>query len=79
MIEKFGQRFAAHFGIVCRVGQFLQVFNAAEGFRRAFGFESLDVSRAVDEEANQFRERGRIAGFSKSSSDLLRLGFVCSL
>ena len=56
VVEEFGQCFAAHFGIVRGVGQFLQVLNAAECLRRAFGFQSLDVAGAVDDEADQLRQ-----------------------
>ena len=56
MIEEFGERLAADFGIVGGVGQFLQVFNAAEGFGRCLGFERLDVAGAIDKEANQLRQ-----------------------
>ena len=38
------------------VGQFLQVFNSAEGFRRGFGLERLDVAGAINEETNQLRQ-----------------------
>ena len=65
VVEELGQRFAAGFGIVGGVGQFLQVFNAAEGFRRALGLERLDVAGPVDEEADQFGKRGGVAGGAK--------------
>ena len=68
VIEKLGQRLAAHLGIVRGVGQFLQVLNAAEGLRRAFGFERLDVAGAVDEEADQLRQRSRIARLPETAS-----------
>jgi len=38
VVEEIGQGFAADFGVVGGIGQFLEVFNAAEGFRGAFGF-----------------------------------------
>ena len=38
MVEEVGKGLAADFGVVSGVGEFLQVFNAAEGFRGAFGF-----------------------------------------
>ncbi len=62
VVEELGQRFAADLGIVRGVGQFLQVFNAAEGLRRSLGFERLDVAGAVNEEADQLGQRGCIAG-----------------
>ena len=65
VVEKLAQGLAAGFGIVGGVGQFLQVFNAAEGLRRAFGLQGFDVAGAVDEEADQLREGGRVAGFAK--------------
>ena len=79
MVEEFGQRFAALFGIVRGVGQFLQVLNAAEGLRRAFGFERLDVAGAVDDEADELGQRGRIAGRAEGVRPpffLGRLGFA---
>ncbi len=74
VVEEFGEGFAAGFGIVGGVGQFLQVFNAAEGFRRGFGFKGLDVAGAVDEEADQLGERGRVAGGSEGSSEAFCAG-----
>ena len=62
VVEELGERLAADLGIVGGVGEFLQVFNAAEGFGRAFGFKRLDVAGAVDEETDQLGKRGRIAG-----------------
>ncbi len=38
VVQEISQSLAAGFGIVRGVGQFLQVFNAAEGLRRTFGF-----------------------------------------
>jgi hypothetical protein len=52
VVEEFGQGFAANFGVVGGVSQFFQVFNAAECLRRTFGFESLDVAGAVDDETD---------------------------
>ncbi len=68
VVEEVGQGLAAGFGVVGGVGQFLQVFNAAEGLRRAFGFQSFDVAGAVDEEADQLGECGRVAGLAKGAS-----------
>ena len=65
VVEELGECFAANLGIVGGVGQFLQVFNPAEGLRRAFGLERLDVAGAIDEEANQLGKRGGIAGLAK--------------
>ena len=62
MVEEVGQGLAADLGVVGGVGQFLQIFNAAEGFRRAFGFERLDVAGAVDEETDELGEGGGVAG-----------------
>ena len=70
VVEELGQRFAARFGVVRGVGQFLQVFDAAEGFRRALGFESLDVAGAVDEEADQLGQRGASPGARKAGFSL---------
>jgi hypothetical protein len=81
VVEEFGESFAAGFGVVGGVGQFLQVFNAAEGFRRAFGFEGFDVAGAVDEEADQLGEGGGVAGgaeswlFFRFFFFMIRLGF----
>ncbi len=52
VVEEVGEGFAANFGVVGGVGEFLEVFNAAEGFGGGFGFERLDVAGAVDEEAD---------------------------
>jgi hypothetical protein len=68
VVEELGQRLAAGLGVVGGVGQFLQVFNAAEGLRRAFGFERLDVAGAVDEEADQLGQRGGVAGSAEGAS-----------
>ena len=62
MIEELGQGLAARLGVVGGVGQFLEVFNAAEGLGRALGLQGLDVAGAVDEEADQFGEGGGVAG-----------------
>ena len=62
VVEEFGEGFSALLGVVRGVGQFLQVFNAAEGFGRAFGFEGFDVAGAVDDEADELGERGGVAG-----------------
>ena len=53
VIEELGQGFAADLSVVRGVGQFFQVFNAAEGLRRSLGFEGLDVAGAVNDEADQ--------------------------
>ena len=52
VVKEFRKSFAACFGVVRGVGQLLEIFNAAEGFRRSFGFKSLDVAGAVDDETN---------------------------
>ena len=65
VIEEVGEGFAADLGIVRRIGEFLQVFNPAEGLGRSFGFESLDVAGAIDDEADQLGKCGGIAGFAK--------------
>jgi hypothetical protein len=65
VVEEFGESFAALFGIVRGVGQFLQIFNAAEGLGRAFGLESFDVAGAVDDEADELGESGGVAGGAK--------------
>ena len=67
VVEKLGQRLAAGLGVVGGVGQFLQVFNAAEGLRRAFGLQGFDVAGAVDEEADQLGEGGGVAGGAKGA------------
>ena len=62
VVEELGQCFAAGLGVVSGVGQFLQVFNAAERLRRTFCLQSFDVAGAVDEEADQLGEGGGVAG-----------------
>jgi len=47
-VEEVAQGLAANLGIVGGISQLLQVFNAAEGLRRAFGFQSFDVAGAVE-------------------------------
>ena len=66
VVKEIGESFAALLGVVRGVGQFLQILDAAEGLRRAFGFESFDVAGAVDDEANEFGEGGGIAGGSET-------------
>ena len=66
VVQELGQRLAAGFGVVGGVGQLLQVLNAAEGLRRAFGLQGLDVAGAVDEEADQLRKRRCIAWSPKA-------------
>ena len=56
VVEKLRQRLAALLRILGGVGEFLQVFNAGEGFRSPFLLERADVAGAVDQKANQFRE-----------------------
>ena len=73
VVEELGKGFAAGLGIVGGIGQFLQVFNAAEGLWRAFGFKGFDVAGAVDEEADQFGEGGGVAGGAEGASP-----FLCS-
>ena len=65
VIQKVGQALAADLGIVRGVGEFFQVFDPAESFRRSFGFESLDVAGAIDDEANQLGKCGWIAGLAE--------------
>ncbi len=65
VIEKFSKSLAAGFGVVGGVGQFLQIFNAAERLRRTFRFESLDVAGAIDEKSNQLWQSGSVAGSSE--------------
>ncbi len=65
VVEEFGKGFAAGFRVVCGVGQFLEVFNAAEGFRGAFCLKGLDVAGAVDEETDQLGECCGVAGASE--------------
>ncbi len=65
VVEEFGQGFAAGFGVVRGVGQLLEVFNAAESFRGAFGFKSLDVAGAVNDETNQLGQCGGVAWSAK--------------
>ena len=62
MVEKFGESLAALLGVVRGVGEFLQVFDAAEGFGRALGFEGFDVAGAVDDETDELGEGGGVAG-----------------
>ena len=76
MVQKLGQGLTAGLGIVSGVGQFFQVFNAAEGLRRAFGFQHLDVPGAVDEKANQLWQCGCVAGSAESLNPLVFI-FIC--
>ena len=41
VVEEFGEGFSALLGVVRGVGEFLQVFNAAEGFGRCLRFRGL--------------------------------------
>ncbi len=78
MVKELRERFAAGFGIVCGVGQLLQIFNAAEGLRRSFGLKGFDVAGAIDDEADQFGKSGGIAGGAKGrllASDFFRVRF----
>src|SRR5579884_3451758 len=59
MIQEFVESLSALLGIVGCVGQFLQVFNAGEGFRSSLLFQRTDIAAAIDQEANQFRQ-GRL-------------------
>ena len=61
VVEKLRQRLAPLLRILGGIGEFLQVFNAGEGFRSPFLLERADVTGTVDQKANQFRERGRIS------------------
>ena len=65
VVQKFSQCLAAFLGILCGVGELLQVFNARKGLRRAFVFERADVAAAVVDEANQLRQSGFITGLAE--------------
>ena len=66
VIQKLRQRLAALFRILRGICKFLQVFNAREGFRRAFLFKRPDIAAAIDDEADQLRQRGLAAGSAKA-------------
>jgi len=62
VVKELGQGFTADFGIVGGIGQFLQVFNAAEGFRGPLGLKRFNVAGAVDDETDQLGQRSGVAG-----------------
>ena len=70
VIEEFGERFAALLGVLRGVGEFLQVFNAREGFGRGFFFERADVAGAVDEELDELGQSGGVAGLAEAWNGL---------
>ena len=59
MIEKLTQRLSAISRIARRIHQLLEIFNSGKGFGSSLFFQTLDVSRAVDEELDNLRQRGR--------------------
>ena len=66
VVEELGQGLAPLLGVLGRVGEFLQVFNAGDGLRCAFVLQRFDVAGPVDKKADQFGKRRRIAGLAEA-------------
>ena len=67
VIEELMQRLAPRLRILRGVGEFFQVFNAGERFGRRLFLQRTNVPGAIDQEADQLRQRRRIAGLAESA------------
>jgi hypothetical protein len=76
VIQKLRQRLAALLRILRGICKFLEIFDAGEGFGRAFFFERADVAGAIDEELDELGQSGGVAGGPEAGDGLRLCGIV---